>query len=128
MNQSIENRTSPRYRVYLQVEVNGLELTATNIGIELMANNISAYGMQISCPAFLIGRIQKLTDQGQFDVAIRLPVEGTPARANAQAMYDSEIGEEHLIGLQLVDLEDSEKRKLDTYLQQLADKNAPTVD
>ena len=128
MNQSIENRTSPRYRVYLQVEVNGLELTATNIGIELMANNISAYGMQITCPAFLIGRIQKLTDQGQFDNSIRLPVEGTPARVNAQAMYDSEIGEEHLIGLQLVDLEDSEKRKLDAYLQQLAEKNAPIVD
>lgn len=123
----MEHRTSPRYRVYLQVEVNGLELTATNIGIELTANNISAYGMQISCPAFLIGRIQKLMDQGQFDVAIRLPVEGTPARVSAQAMYDSEVGEEHLIGLQLTDLKESEKNKLDAYLQELADKNAPVV-
>jgi hypothetical protein len=128
MNQSPENRTSPRYRVYLQVEVNGLELTATNIGIELTANNISAYGMQISCPAFLMGRIRKLMDQGQFDVAIRVPVEGTPAKVNAQAMYDSEIGEEHLIGLQLIDLEESEKTKIDTYLQELANKNAPTVE
>jgi hypothetical protein len=127
MNPAQEHRINPRYRVYLHVEVNGIELTATNIGIELTANNISAYGMQISCPAFLIGRIRGLMEEGQFAINIKLPG-NSPCIANAQSVYDSEVGEEHLIGLQLVNLEDSEKNKIDKYLQELADRNAPTVE
>jgi len=123
----MENRINPRYRVYLQVELDGLELTATNIGIELTANNISAYGMQISCPAFLVGRIQGLLDQDSFALKIRLPGNESPCNSNAMAVYDSEVGEEHLIGLQLVNLEESEKLKIDAYLQDLADRNAPVV-
>jgi uncharacterized protein YgfB (UPF0149 family) len=123
----MENRINPRYRVYLQVELDGLELTATNIGIELTANNISAYGMQISCPAFLIGRIQGLLDQDSFAFKIRLPGNESPCISNAMAVYDSEVGEEHLIGLKLINLEEHEKLKIDAYLQDLADRNAPVV-
>jgi hypothetical protein len=124
----MENRINPRYRVYLQVELDGLELTATNIGIELTANNISAYGMQISCPAFLVGRIQGLLDQDSFALKIRLPGSEGLCSTHAQTVYDSEVGEEHLIGLQLVNLEEPEKLKIDAYLQDLADRNAPVVD
>jgi hypothetical protein len=127
MNQPMENRVNPRYRVYLHVIINGIELTATNIGEEMTASNISAYGMQVSCPTFLMGRMKKLIDDDKFNVQIRLPNVSELCNVNAQAVYDSEVGEEHLIGLQLIDLIDSEKCKIDEYLQQLEDRNAPTV-
>jgi len=43
-------------------------------------------------------------------------------------MYNSEIGEEHLIGITFVDFQEPNQNNLATYLQGLEDRNAPVVE
>lgn len=115
----MELRESPRYRVYLPVFLDGIELTA---------NNISSSGMQVSCPEFLFGRIQDTVEGDQFDVDITLPLIDPPCNANVKMIYNSTYGDEHLIGIEYVNLEETHQNNLTNYLQGLADRNAPVVE
>jgi len=116
---NMELRDSPRYRVYLQIELDGIELTA---------NNISSTGMQVSCPEFLFGRIQDTVESDLFDVNIALPLIDPPCKANVKMVYNSTYGDEHLLGMEYVDLDDAHHDSLAAYLQGLADRNAPVVE
>ena len=116
---SQEHRDSPRFRVYLPIHLDGIELTA---------NNISSSGMQFSCPEFLLARIQNTLDQDNFDLDIELPLTGTPCTANVKTIYNSAYGEEQLIGIEYVGLEDHHQKQLSAYLQNLADKNVPIIE
>jgi c-di-GMP-binding flagellar brake protein YcgR len=111
-----EYREWPRYRVFLQVQLDGIELTA---------NNISPGGMQISCPEFLIGRIEDSLNKESFDLDIQLPLIDPPCRVNAKMKYNSVFGDEHLIGIKYVDVDETHYSNLTKYLQGLADKNTP---
>ena len=115
----MELRDSPRYRVYLTVDIDGIELTA---------NNISASGMQVSCPDFLYGRLQDTLESESFQVNTRLPMIETPCAANCKSVYHSEFGDEFLIGLQFLEFKNSDQQALGNYLQGLSDKNAPVVE
>jgi len=115
----MELRDSPRYRVYLQIHLDGIELTA---------NNISSSGMQVSCPEFLFGRIQGAVENDLFDVDIALPLIDPPCKAHVKMVYNSTFGDEHLLGIEYVDLDGVHHENLDSYLQGLADKNVPVVE
>ena len=115
----MEQRESPRFRVYLQVQLDGIEMTA---------NNISSDGMQVSCPEFLFGRLQDTLEQDSFDIDIQLPMIETPCRTSAQMVYNSTFGDEHLLGLKYISLEDEHQQNLSNYLKDLSDKNAPVVE
>ena len=115
----MELRETPRYRVYIPVNLDGIELTA---------NNISSTGMQVSCPEFLFGRIQNTVESDQFELDIVLPLIDTPCNANCKMVYNSTYGDEHLIGIEYLNLEEAHQSNLASYLQGLADKNAPVVE
>lgn len=115
----MEMRDNPRYRVYLTVDIDGIELTA---------NNISSTGMQVSCPDFLYGRLQETFDSESFKVNTQLPMVDTPCAADCKAIYHSEFGDELLIGLQFLELQAADQQALGNYLQELSDKNAPVVE
>jgi c-di-GMP-binding flagellar brake protein YcgR len=115
----MEHRDSPRFRVYLPVELDGIELTA---------NNISSSGMQVSCPDFLYGRLEQTLDQDTFEVNIQLPVIEQPCIASCKTIYHSEFGDELLLGLQYHKLEDTHQNALTGYLQELSNKNTPVVE
>jgi|GEM_PF-4638757 len=114
-----EQRDGPRYRVFLQIHVDGIEMTA---------NNISSQGMQFSCPEFLIGRLEDTLNQESYDLDMQLPMVSSPCRASVKTMYNSTYGDEHLIGVKYVNLEGEHADHLSQYLQGLADKNAPLVE
>ena len=115
----MELRESPRFRVFLQVQLDGIEMTA---------NNISSHGMQVSCPEFLFGRIQDTLEQESFDIDIQLPMVDVPCRTSAQLVYNSTFGDEHLLGLKYVELEEEHHQNLSNYLKDLSDRNAPVVE
>lgn len=115
----MELRDCPRYRVYLTVWIDGIELTA---------NNISSHGMQVSCPEFLLARIHEVIDQESYDIDIQLPVINELCSANVKTMYNSTYGEEQLIGIEFISLHEPHQSNLSSYLQGLADKNAPVVE
>jgi c-di-GMP-binding flagellar brake protein YcgR len=115
----IGHRFWPRYRIFLQVQLDGIELTA---------NNISPGGMQFSCPEYLIGRIEDTLNKESFDLDIQLPLTNPPCRASVKTRYNSAFGDEYLIGIQFVNLEQVHENNLSQYLQSLADKNAPLAE
>lgn len=114
-----EFRDWPRYRVFLQVQLDGIELTA---------NNISPGGMQLSCPEFLIGRIEDTLNKESFDLDILLPLTDPPCRANVKMLYNSVYGDEHLLGIKYVNIDETHHNNLSQYLQGLEDKHAPIVE
>ena len=115
----MENRQSPRYRVYLPVVVDGIELTA---------NNVSSTGLQVSCPDFLYGRIQDTVETSSFSVDIQIPKSESPCQTSCKMIYHSVFGDEYLIGLEYLDVEASHQQVLDSYLKDLAASNAPLVE
>ena len=116
---NVDNRKTPRYRVYLPVMIDG---------IELIANNISSTGLQVSCPDFLYGRLQDTVERDIFQVDIQVPEAESVCQSSCKVIYHSEFGDEFLIGLEHLDLPGNNQLLLDTYLNNLAANNTPVVE
>lgn len=102
-------RDAPRYRVYLPTEL---------AGQELIANNISAIGFQLSCPSFLMGSIASDLEKDVIPVILK-PMKFNPIRLGCRVVYINEIEDEYLLGIRIVQLDDSDQVNLNRYMVSL---------
>ena len=110
-NYPAERRTSRRVSTQLPAQMEGHELTTTNI-------SQSGLQLQVSCPQSWRQSIQQVWDRTATAVQIRLPTDDI-VRFECSVAYESECDDEYLIGLKFNDPQDGHREPWHSYLTQL---------
>ena len=110
-NNPVERRVSRRVSKRLPAQMEGHELTTTNI-------SQSGLQVQVTCPQSWRQSIQQAWDRTATAVQIRLPTDDI-VRFECSVAYESECDDEYLIGLKFNDPKDGEREPWHSYLTQL---------
>lgn len=111
---TIENRWSARYPAALPIEA---------LGLPISCHNVSATGMQLSCPSINYRLLHERFEEGDLELTIELP-DGVRVAGRARRVYASAYDDEYLIGVQLSGLSDAHQHSYLAYLRQLESKFA----
>lgn len=114
-NPPAERRVSRRVSRRLPVQIEGREMTTTNI-------SQSGLQLQVSCPQSWLQSLQQTWDRTATDVQIELPTDGI-MRFECSVAYVSECEDEYLIGLKFNNPKDAQREPWQSYLALLYGDN-----
>lgn len=106
-----ERRTARRVSKRLPVQMEGREMTTTNI-------SQSGLQVQVSCPQSWLQSMEQTWDRTATAVQIKLPTDDI-MRFECSVAYVSECEDEYLIGLKFNDPADAQRKPWQSYLAQL---------
>jgi len=106
---SAENRRQPRFCKRLKVLLGELELHTTNI---------SAGGLQLSCPAMRMLALEKLQVNDPVQLSLELPAV-PEVKMPCRLIYSNKAGNEWLIGFRFEQTGDPQVAPLAEYLARL---------
>lgn len=109
MNWSQENRRAKRYRVYLP---------ASMADHDMVVNNISLSGLQLSCPEFTMDMVRSQFESGPVDLNL-MPAGGAAFSIKAEKVYMDACDTEYLVGMRFAGLDSQAEQQLESYINTL---------
>jgi hypothetical protein len=70
----------------------------------MVTTNVSLAGLQLVCPALVLGLLSRALETGEIDVTLTLPGD-VAVQARCEVVYVSHYGYEYLIGARFVEFE-----------------------
>ena len=109
-----ERRAAPRVSRILPVRIHGFELTSTNV---------TEAGLQVECPGAWMERLRAQWSVSDTPVEVVLPDGGTVS-ARCAVTYVSTCEDDFLIGLKLLQVDETCRGQWQDYVERLAPRAA----